>query len=223
MILALGRAKAPSDRLDEENPALGRTRENDAAHVQIDAGRQHPDVADDARFTRSKAIEDRLPVFAGGRSIHVLRGDARLHEPLCDVLRVAAVDAESKGRTPFAELNPGVDDVAGHDGAVHRIGKLVFVEISGDGLDPGEVGLARRKGFESREKAVANQIGSGRSSDQVVVVFAETAGPRRSRQAEERNVGTVPHPSEYFAMELMRLVDEDQIDFGSLPTSDRLN
>ena len=36
MVLALGRAEAPTDGLDEENPAFGRTRENDAAHVEID-------------------------------------------------------------------------------------------------------------------------------------------------------------------------------------------
>ena len=41
MILALSSAKAPTDRLDKENPALGRPRENDATDVQIDAGRQY--------------------------------------------------------------------------------------------------------------------------------------------------------------------------------------
>ncbi|HXS48657.1 MAG TPA: hypothetical protein VN713_00870 [Sphingomicrobium sp.] len=55
------------------------------------------------------------------------------------------------------------------------------MKIAGDGLDPGAVGLARRKGFEAREKAIANQIGGGRRDDQAIVVFAETAGPWRGR------------------------------------------
>ena len=96
------------------------------------------------------------------------------------MLRVAAVDAEGERRAPFAALSPGLDDIAGHDGAVHRISELSFVKIAGDGLDPGEVGLARRKDFEAREKAIANQIGGGPRDDQVIVVFAETAGPWRA-------------------------------------------
>ena len=98
MILALGRAKAPTDRLDEENPAFGRTRENDAAHVEIDAGRQNADVADDARLAGAKPIEDCLPVFSGGRAVHVFRGDARFDEALGDVLRVAAIHAKAERR-----------------------------------------------------------------------------------------------------------------------------
>ena len=98
MILALGRAKTSTDRLDEENPALGRLGVDDAAHVQIDAGRQHADIADHARLAGPKAIEDRLAVFAGGRAVHIFGGDARLEESLGDVLRMTAIDAEAEGR-----------------------------------------------------------------------------------------------------------------------------
>jgi hypothetical protein len=185
MIFAIGWAQASTDRLNEQNATLRRTCENDATHVQIDAGRKHADVADNSSLAGTKASEDCFSVFAGGRPIHILRGDIRLHEPLCNMLRVTAVDAEAECRSPLAALDPGVDDVAGHDGAVHRIGEFPFVEISSDGLHPGEVGLARREGFEVREKTIADQIGCGRCSDQVVVMSAETAGPRRRREADE--------------------------------------
>src|ERR1700733_6161567 len=50
MTLALGSPKTSTDRLDEENPAHGRLGVDDAADIQVDAGRQHADIADDTRL-----------------------------------------------------------------------------------------------------------------------------------------------------------------------------
>ena len=71
--------------------------------------------------------------------------------------------------------------------------------------------------------AIADQIRGGRGDDQIIVVFAEAASPRRRRQADKRNVGAILHPSEDFAMELMGLVDDDEIDVWPFATCDRLD
>ena len=97
----------------------------------------------------AKAIEDRLAVFAGGRAVHVLGGDARLEEALGDVLRMAAIDAEAERRPSLAALEPSLDDVAGDDGAIHRLGKLAFVEIAGDGRTPARSGSLGAKATKS--------------------------------------------------------------------------
>ena len=93
-----------------------------------------------------------LPVFAGGRSVHVLRGDARLHEALCDMLRVTAIDAKAERRAPLSALEPSLDNVAGDDGLIHRLGELALVEISRDGFDPGEVGSLGAKAMNLDRK-----------------------------------------------------------------------
>ena len=133
MILALGRAKAPTDRLNEQNPALGRTRENDAAHVQIDPGRQHTDIADDSRLARAKAIENCLPVFSGGRAVHVFRRDSRFDETFGYMLSVATIDAEAERRAVLSTFKPSLDNVPGDDGSIHRLRQLAFVEVACDG------------------------------------------------------------------------------------------
>ena len=89
-----------------------------------------------------KSIEDCLPVFSGGRAVHVFRGDARFDEALGYVLRVASVHAKAERRASLAEFKPSLDNVAGHDGPIHRVGELAFVEISGDGFDA-RLGQAR--------------------------------------------------------------------------------
>ena len=58
MILALGSAKTTPDRLDEPHAALGRLGVDDAADIQVDAGRQHADIADDPRLAGPEATED---------------------------------------------------------------------------------------------------------------------------------------------------------------------
>ena len=135
MIFALGRAKTPTDRLNEQNTALSRLGVDDTAHVQVDAGGQHADITDYARLARSKASEDGLPVFARGRAVHVLCGDVGFEESLGYMLRMTAINAEAKGRPSLTALKPSLNDVACDNGPIHRLGKLTFVEIARHGAD----------------------------------------------------------------------------------------
>ena len=202
---------------------LGRPRHDDAAHVKIDARGQYADVADDAGLARSEPIEDRLALFARRRSVHVLCGDSRFEEALCDMLGVATIDAEAEGGPPLATPKPRLDDVAGDGGLIHGRRKLAFMKIARDGANAGEVRLAGREHDEGGKIAVADQVGGRRRDDQVVVVLAEPTRPGRCGQSDEGNVRAVLHPPEDFPVELVRLVDDDEIHVRTLTTRDRLN
>ena len=130
---------------------------------------------------------------------------------------------QKRRSAPFPALEPRLDDVARDDGLIHRLGKLALMEIAGDRSDASKVGLRRGKGDEIAEIVVTDQIGGGRGDDEVVIVLAEPARPRRRRQSDERDAGAILHPSEDLLVELMSLVDDDEIDFRPLPARERLD
>jgi hypothetical protein len=126
-ILAGGGAETATDCLDEQDTALGRLGIDDAPHIEVDAGGQHADIADDARLARPKPPEDGLTILPQCRAVHVFSDDADLDEALGDVLGMTTVDAEAKCRSFFAAPDPGLNDItvrtparSGSDGAKTR-------------------------------------------------------------------------------------------------------
>ena len=164
-----------------------------------------------------------LAVRAIGRSVHIFRGYANLEEPLRDVLGVAAIDAKNERRAIFGALEPCLDDVAGERRDVHRLGKLAFVEVAGDGAHVRQIRLARRERHEVREESVADQVARRRRNDQVVIVFAESAAPRRRRKSDDWGLRAVRHPPINFTMMLMGLIVNDEIDIWPSPSRNRLD
>ena len=180
--LAFGSAQAATDSLDEGGSAPCRPSVDDATdHRQADAGREDADVANDLRRPGAEPIEDALTVRPIGKGVHVLGRDAGLDEALRDMLRMPTIYAIDERRPSLAEPEPGLDNIAGDDRPIHRVGKLAFVEITCDGTHAGEIRFARSKGDERRQIPIADQTRGGRGYDQIVVVFAETARPRRRR------------------------------------------
>ncbi len=208
-------AQATPDHLNEQDPALGRSRHDDAPRVEVNAGREDADVANHARFARLEAGERSLPVLARGQPVHVLRCDAGLDEALGDVLGVPAIHAEAERRPSLAVCDPGFDDIAYELRRVASRGEFPFVKIACDRPDAGKVRLARGEGHEVGEIAAPDQIGRCRRDDEMVPVFSKTACPWCRRQTDKGNVGRVLHPSENFAVELMRLVNNDEVNVRS--------
>jgi hypothetical protein len=99
----------------------------------------------------------------------------------------AWVDAEAQGRPAFSALKPGRHDVGDQRRLVHGGAEISFVEVAGQCADPVEIGMRGSEDPERRQEAGVDQVLRRRGNDEVVIVLAETARPRRRRQADERH------------------------------------
>ena len=134
--LAFGSAQAATDSLDEESSAPCRPSMDDATdHRQVDAGREDADVANDLRRPGAEPIEDALTVRPIGKGVHVLGRDAGLDKALRDMLRMPTIHAIDERRPSLAEPEPGLDNIAGDDRPIHRVGKLALMKIARHGAD----------------------------------------------------------------------------------------
>ena len=95
-VLARRRPQPAADCLDKQDAAFRRLGVHNAADIEIDAGRQDADIADDPGLSRPEPSEDGLAVLARGRAVHVLAGDPDLEKSLGDMLGVVAIDAKAK-------------------------------------------------------------------------------------------------------------------------------
>jgi hypothetical protein len=83
-------------------PRPGRPRIDNAANVEVNAGVESGDVADDFGLAGAEPVKDLLAFEQRSVAIDVLRCDAGLDETLLKVLRVFPVNAVTKRRPVLA-------------------------------------------------------------------------------------------------------------------------
>jgi hypothetical protein len=102
VVFSLGRPQPPPDGLNEPYPRPGRPRIDNAANVEVNAGVESGDVADDFGLAGAEPVKDLLAFEQRSVAIDVLRCDAGLDETLLKVLRVFPVNAVTKRRPVLA-------------------------------------------------------------------------------------------------------------------------
>src|SRR6516162_2100488 len=111
MILAVRRSQTTPHDLHEQHLTLGRTSQNDAPHVPVDAGRQCPDIHNDLeRAVMETGLDLSAPRITRER---ILIGslDPTSLELLLELLGMSPIDSETERRTSPAMLQPCLDNV----------------------------------------------------------------------------------------------------------------
>src|SRR6516162_4469157 len=111
MVLAVRRSQTSPHDLDEQHLALGRTRQNDASHVPVDAGRQRPDVHNDLESAVMKTGLDLGSPGIASERILIGSLDATSLELLLELLGMSPIDSEAERLTSPAMLQPCLDNV----------------------------------------------------------------------------------------------------------------
>src|SRR6516225_11794290 len=112
MILSVCRPQAPPHDLHEQHFRLGWSRQNDASHVPVDAGRQCPNVHNDLESAIMKTSLDLGPPCIASERVLIGSLDATRLELLLELLGMCPVDSEAERGTSPSMLQPCLDNVS---------------------------------------------------------------------------------------------------------------
>jgi hypothetical protein len=136
-----------------------------------------------------------------------------------------AIHTEAECLSILTALQPGRNDVGNQDFLVHHLGELGLVEIAGNRLDAGEIGMRRGEYLEITKMLGLDQLQRGGRNNEVFVKPPQTAGSGHRGEGEERyqSPSRIAEPGFVEIEPAMRLVDNDEVDHRELTAHQSLD